>query len=82
MQKFMNMDVKKLVIANETRFVPPSKVGPNGESDIMDVVELKPTPLSKLESMDLRDTTVYLYPNPPHDLESEIFYVYLETCPL
>ena len=74
----MNMDVKDLRIVKDTRFIPPSKVGINGDADIMDVVEMKPTPLNKLKSMDLSKKVVYLCPNHPHDLETEVFYVYIE----
>lgn len=74
----MNMPVKELKIVNDTRFVPPSKVKSNGSSDVMDVAELKPFPLSRLQSMDLTDKVVYLYPHPPTTIEGGVFMVYIE----
>lgn len=78
MNQFMNMPVKELKIVNDTRIVPESKRDNYGQSDIMDVAELKPTPLSKLQSMDLSDKIIYLCPHNPTDLETGIFYVYIE----
>jgi hypothetical protein len=70
--------VKKIIVLNEARFIPPSaKNRPKG-ADITDVVDVHPISLDKLQSMDLKDKTLFIYPTPPYDIANKVFRVYIE----
>jgi hypothetical protein len=75
---FMGLVVKKLVILKEDRFIPPSRQNRPKGADITDVVDVHPMSLEKLSCLDLTNKTLFIYPNPPHDIETKVFRVYIE----
>ena len=64
--------VKKIIVIKDERFVPVNHKDP---------VEVRPVSLAALfarhEQTDLSNHTLYIYPNPPHDVRTGIFRVYL-----
>jgi hypothetical protein len=61
--------VKKIIIVNQERFTPPGYKDP---------VEVRPVPLLALENMgDLSNKTMYIYPNPPADVRTGVFRIFL-----
>lgn len=61
--------VKKIVVIREERFMPPNYKNP---------VEVRPVSLETLQHQgDLSNHTLYIYPNPPHDVRTGIFRIFL-----
>lgn len=61
--------VRKIVIVKEERFLPPNYKDP---------VEVRPVALEQLRHQgDLSNHILYLYPNPPHDVRTGIFRIFL-----
>lgn len=61
--------VKKIIIVQQERFNPPGYKDP---------VEVRPVPMVALENMgDLSNMTMYIYPNPPADVRTGVFRIFL-----
>ena len=61
--------VKKIVIVKDERFLPPNYKDP---------VEVRPVSLTALSHQgDLSNHILYLYPNPPSDVRTGIFRIFL-----
>jgi hypothetical protein len=61
--------VKKIVVVKEERFLPPNYKDP---------VEVRPVSLETLKHQgDLSNYTLYIYPNPPTDVRTGVFRIFL-----
>lgn len=61
--------VKKIVVIKEERFLPPNYKDP---------VEVRPVSLESMKHHgDLSNHILYIYPNPPHDVRTGIFRIFL-----
>jgi len=69
-ENFMNkIQVKKIVLVTDERFTPPNYNNP---------VEVRPTSLATLANQgDLSNHILYLYPNPPQDVRTGVFRIFL-----